>query len=67
MEIEKRKIVRVKVRQGDGLKIAKLFGVTPQFVSNCMTGRKNSKLAQKIRMCAVNRGGDPIYDNSINQ
>ena len=57
-----KKIIKVKTRKGDGKKIAKLYNVTPEFVSVCVNGKSNTSLAKKIRTVAVEMGGDPIYN-----
>lgn len=56
-----RKIKKVKIKQGSGKIIAKLFKVTPEFVSYCCNGKKNTPLAERIKMTAINMGGDAIY------
>ncbi len=47
---------------GEGKVLAKMFGVSCEYVSRCLCGHKNTELSQKIRNAAVNRGGDPIYE-----
>ncbi len=60
-ENSRKLLVRVKTRRGDGIRLAKLFGVTTVFVSQSVNGSKNSELAKKIREMAVKIGGDGIY------
>lgn len=66
MERNNKILIRVKAKHGDGKKIAKIFNVTPGYVSYCFNGKKNTELAKKIRQTAVNRGGDPIYSQNTN-
>jgi len=54
-------IKKVKVKYGTSEKLASAFRVTTRSVGNALNGRTNSELAQKIRMAAINFGGDPIY------
>ena len=65
MKNEQKKIVRVKTKRGMGKELSKLFDVTQEYVSRCMSGDSNTELANKIRKVAVGLGGDPIYE-SIN-
>ena len=67
MENNDKILIKVKAKHGDGKEIAKMMHVTPEYVSCCFNGKKNSSLAKIIRKLAVIRGGDPIYENSINQ
>jgi hypothetical protein len=55
-------ITRVKIKHGTGQQLAKMFHVTVRTVCNATSGASNSRLAQKIRIMAVNMGGDAIYD-----
>lgn len=65
MERNNKILIKVKARHGDGKEIAKIFGVTPEYVSYCFNGKRNTELAKKIRQTAVVRGGDPIYSQNI--
>lgn len=55
------KLVKVKTKKGEGVELAKIFGVSPTWVSKALSGKINSDTAQKIRVAAVNRGNDGIY------
>jgi len=61
MDTKRQAVVRVKIRQGMCKTLAQQFGVTPSFVSMCMSGLRNTELAFKIRKIAVELGGDPIF------
>lgn len=54
-------LVKVKTRKGEGVALAKMFGVSQTWVSKALSGRINSDTAKKIRVAAVNRGNDGIY------
>lgn len=60
--IKERNIKKVRVLYGTRSKIAGLFHVTPKTVSHALSGKCNNELAQKIRIAAVELGGDPIYN-----
>lgn len=55
-------LVRVRPKFGTGRKLAKTLKVTPEFVSVACAGKSNTTLARKIRVAALNAGGDPIYN-----
>ena len=55
------KLVKVKTKQGDGLKLAKQFNCSANWVSRSVNGKVHTEKAKKIRQAAVNMGGDPIY------
>lgn len=54
-------LIKVKVKKGEGVELAKLFGVTTKWISMALCGKSNSETAKKIRKAAVNRGNDGIY------
>ena len=54
-------IKKVKVKYGTSERLALMFRVTTRSVSNALNGKSNTEKAQKIRMAAINLGGDPIY------
>ena len=56
------KINKVKMKVGTRRQIADSFGVSVTTVSLAASGVTKSKLADKIRLAAVNAGGDPIYE-----
>ena len=58
-----KKLVRVRPKYGTSKRLAKAFGVTPEFFSVACAGKSNTELARKIRMAALNAGGDPIYES----
>lgn len=55
------KLVKVKTKKGEGVALAKMFGVSQTWVSKALSGKINGDTAQKIRVAAVNRGNDGIY------
>ena len=55
-----KQVKKVKLTSG-GAKLSKAFGVSLVTVSKALNGHVNTELAQKIRMAAINMGGDPIY------
>jgi len=57
-------VKKVKLTSGSA-KLSKAFGVSLVTVGKALNGHVNTELAQKIRMAAINLGGDPIYE-SIN-
>ena len=63
MNTKEQEIVRVRTRRGMGKELSKLFSVTQEFVSRCMSGESNTELAKKIRKAAVRLGGDPIFSD----
>ena len=54
-------LVKVKIKKGEGVELAKMFGVSTAWVCKALSGKSNSETAQKIRVAAVNRGNDGIY------
>ena len=62
METNK-EIKKVSLKYGTRYKLAKLFKVSVTTVSLAVTGQTDSDLARKIRIAAVEMGGDPIYNN----
>jgi hypothetical protein len=54
-------IKKVKIKLGMNAQLAATFNVTKRAVTNAINGTSNSKLAQSIRVAAVEMGGDPIY------
>ncbi len=44
---------RIYVEHGKGKQIAKALGCTPEFVSTALAGKKNTKLAKKVRYVAM--------------
>lgn len=57
------KINKVKIKVGTRQKLADTFSVSVTTVSLAVGGVTQSKLADKIRLAAVEAGGDPIYKN----
>jgi hypothetical protein len=60
------KINKVKMKVGTRQKIADIFNVSVTTVSLAASGVTQSELADKIRIAAVEAGGDPIYEK-LNQ
>jgi len=56
-----KQVKKVNVKRGTSGQLSQAFGVSRESISKAMQGRTNSVLAQRIRMAAVNMGGDPIY------
>jgi DNA-binding XRE family transcriptional regulator len=56
----KKEIKKVSLKYGTREKLAKLFNINKTTVTFAVTGRLNSELAKKIRVSAVEMGGDPI-------
>lgn len=54
-------LIKVKIRKGEGVALAKIFNVSPDWVCKALCGKTNSETAKKIRKAAVNRGNDGIY------
>lgn len=51
---------KILVEHGEYVKIATIFNCTHRTVRDACKGKTNSKLANKIRMCALERGGAEV-------
>lgn len=60
--MDTRKIKKVNLKYGTRGKLAKKFNVCNTTVSLAVNGTLNSETAQKIRIAAVEMGGDPVYN-----
>ena len=56
-----KQVKKVNIKYGTGETLSNAFGVSRKWISHACKGKTNSVLAQKIRIAAINMGGDPIY------
>ena len=54
---------KIWVPYGNGKKIARLMGVTPECVSESLSGRRQTKTAERIRHRALNDFGGVEINN----
>lgn len=60
-----KKMNRIVLPHGNGKKIARLFGVTPEFVSTVMNGKASeTEIVKKIRHTAVKEYGGIVINGN---
>lgn len=57
------KIKRIVVPRGNGVKLAKAFGVSKVYVSYCLNFVKDTPLSEKIRATAIKEYGGVLVNN----
>ena len=51
---------KIFIQRGEGVALARIFGVTKGCVSTALSFKKNGALAKRIRKAAIERGGQLV-------
>lgn len=56
---------KIFIQRGEGMALARIFGVTKGYVSNALSFKENGDRAKRIRKAAIERGGQLVNFEAV--